>query len=623
MAIAPVEAQLRRADLDQGPQVDRLERVAPDRLSVALWLIAIAGLSVALRIVLLAEVHGPWVFSDELYYQKLAQSIGQGGHLGLFNKHGLSVPPLYSVVLAPIYALGASGSAAYAWIKIVNAILMSLSVIPIYKIARFVLPRRSSIGVAALSALAPLMYYTALTMSENLAYPLFLASVWAMLVAVRSPSRRADAVLLISIAAASATRLQLVVLFPAALTAVVLAGALGRKGSAKSLKSLASLFRHLWRQHRLLIGSAAGLIVLLGTGRLLALTGIYAGAFQEGFPNVPRVLEEIVWHLAGLDLAVGVIPFVGALVAAYAFLKYGARREVGVFASVAVSVTIWLLLEVGFFGDYVARSGQIPRIHERYVFYVLPLFVIALLAAVRLPASKAPFRVYEAAAVVAAALPAVIPFRSVINNTIVADSFALQPYGKAVGDIIVPTAHATLAAVCGAVLLALIFLLLRNRTVGIGVLVLVVFLFMSALVRSRVVGAARGATAAVLPAHRDWVDRTNPSSDVALVAGPGTSDLAIFETAFNNLSISRVYYVCTPVLGAAFGEQRIWADQGGRLRDATGYVNAGYLVVPPALKVRGRVVARDTKGHLALIASADGHARVAIAKRGIMNCGSA
>ena len=197
MAIAPVEAQLRRADLDQGPQVDRLERVARDRLSVALWLIAIAGLSVALRIVLLAEVHGPWVFSDELYYQKLAQSIGRLGHLGLFNEHGLSVPPLYSLVLAPIYALGASGSAAYAWIKIVNAILMSLSVIPIYNIARFVLPRRSSLVVAGLSALAPLMYYTALAMSENLAYPLFLASVWAMLVAVRSPSRRADAVLLI------------------------------------------------------------------------------------------------------------------------------------------------------------------------------------------------------------------------------------------------------------------------------------------------------------------------------------------------------------------------------------------------------------------------------------------
>src|SRR5438045_998327 len=97
---------------------------------------------------------------------------------------------------------------------------------------------------------------------------------------------------------------------------------------------------------------------------------------------------------------------------------------------------------------------------------------------------------YAAAAGVGAALPALIPFRSVINNTIVADSFALQPYGKAVGNTIVPVGHATLGAVSMAGLLALVYVLLRNRPVGVGVLVLLVFVFISALVRSRVVGAA-------------------------------------------------------------------------------------------------------------------------------------
>jgi len=619
VAIAPAEAERSRADLGQRPQVYRLQRVVSARASVALWLIAIAVFSIALRIVLLSEVHGPWVFMDELGYQKLAQSLGQNGHLALFDKTGLSLSPLYSVVLAPIYALGASAPAAYAWIKIVNAVLMSLSVVPIYKIARFVLPRRSSLVAAALSALAPLMYYSALAMSENLAYPLFLASIWAMLVAVRSPSRRADAVLLISIVAASAARLQLVVLFPAALTAVVLARALTRKRSEK----FKDLLSDSWKQHRLLLGCAAGFLVVLATGRVFALTGIYGGVLEDGFPNVWRVGEQVVRHLAGLDLAVGVVPFAGALVATYAFMKYGARRDVGVFAAVAVSVTVWLLLEVGFFGDFVIRTAQIPRIHERYLFYLVPLFLVALLAAVRLPASKAPFRAYEAAAVVAAALPALIPFRSVINNTIVADSFALQPYGKAVGNTIVPVGHATLGAVSMAGLLALVYVLLRNRPVGVGVLVLLVFVFMSALVRSRVVGAARGATAAVLPAHRDWVDRTEPSRGVALVAGPGASDLAVFETAFNNLSISRVYYVCTPVFGAIFGEQRIWADRSGRLRDAAGYVNTSYMVMPAALGARGRTVARDRKGHLALIALPNGRAYVPSVRRAGLNCGSA
>jgi len=502
VAIAPAEAQLRRADLDQRPQVDRLERVAPARLSVALWLIAIAGLSVVLRIVLLAEVHGPWVFLDELYYQKLAQSIGQGGHLGLFDKQGLSVPPLYSVALAPIYALGASAPVAYEWIKIVNAILMSLSVIPIYKIARFVLPRKASLVVAGLSALAPLMYYSALAMSENLAYPLFLFAIWAMLTAVRSPGWRKDAFLLVSIVVATAARFELVALFPAALTALILTPIIGRETLAESRTR--AVLRSL-RAHWLIAASAAAVGLAAISGHAMRrLGGIYSNLGGGDVPSPWRLFEHVVQHLAGLDLAVGVIPFVGALVASYAFFRYGARKEVGIFAAVAMSVTFWLLLEVGVLADFVSRgpAAEVQRIHERYLFYLVPLFLIALLAAVRLPASRAPFRVYEAAAVVAAALPAVIPFRSVINNTIVADSFSLQPYGKAVGDTIVPVAHTTLAAVCVAGLFALIFVLLRNRTVGVGVLVLLVFVFMSALVRSRVVGAARGATAAVLPQIR-------------------------------------------------------------------------------------------------------------------------
>ena len=600
--------------------MDRVEGLVSARASVALWLVALAGLSIALRILLVAEVHGPWVFTDELGYQKMAQSLGQTGHLAIFGQSGLSLSPLYSVVLAPIYALGASAPVAYEWIKIVNAILMSLSIFPVYMIARFVLPRRASLIAAGLSALAPLMYYSALAMSENLAYPLFLASVWALLVALRSPSLKHDALLLLSIAVASAARLQLVVLYPAALTAVLLVAAISRDQSSRGVHRLLSTS---WRQHRLLVGSAVAALIVVGTGRAFAFTGIYGGVLKDGYPNPWRVVEQVFEHLGELDLAVGVIPFAGALVAAYAFVRYGARRDVGVFASVAASLTAWLLLEVGFFGDFVIRTAQGSRMHERYLFYLVPLFVIALLAAVRLPAAKAPFGVYEVAVAVTALLPALIPFRRVINNTIVADSFALQPYGKAIGDTIVPIAHAAVGAVCIAGLLALIYLLIRNRTVGVSVLVLLAFVFMSALVRSRVVGAARGATAAVLPAQRDWVDRTQPRAGVVLVAGPGASDLAAFETAFNNLSISRIYYACTPVFGAVFGEQRIWADPAGRLRDAAGYVNAAYIVMPAAWAVRGRVVGRDQKGHLALIAPPNGRAEIPAARRAASNCPSA
>jgi hypothetical protein len=620
VAIASTEVRRSAADLDHTSYVGRAEGLLSARVRIVLCLVGLAGLSIVLRILLLAEVHGPWVFTDELGYQKMAQSLGRDGHLAIFGKSGLSLSPLYSVFLAPIYALGSSAPVAYQWIKIVNAFLMSLAVFPVYKIARFVLPRRSSLVAAGLSAVAPLMYYTALAMSENLAYPLFLASIWALLIALRSPSLRHDAVLLASIALASSARLQLVVLYPAALTAVLLLAAIHRDESERGAGRVLS---RSWRNHQLLIGSAAAAVVVVGTGRAFALTGIYGGVVNDSYPNPWRVTAQVFEHLGELDLAVGIIPFVGALVAAYAFVRYGARRDATVFACVALSATAWLLLEVGYFGDFVVRTSQIPRMHERYLFYLVPLFVIALLAAVRLPSAKAPFRTYEAAAVVAALLPALIPFHRVINNTIVADSFALQPYGKSIGDTIVPIAHATVAAVCVAALLGLLYLLVRHRTTAVAVLLLLVFVFMSALVRSRVVGAARGATAAVLPAHHDWVDRAKPSGGVVLVAGPRASDLAVFETAFNNLTISRVYYTCTPVFGDVFGEQPISMDRAGRLRDAAGYVNARYVVMPAAWRVRGRFLARDRKGDLALIAPRSGRLVVPAARRGASSCSSA
>src|SRR6185437_1304181 len=121
------------------------------------------------------------------------------GHFELFGKGGLAYSPLYPIVLSPIYALTSSMHSAYEWAKVENAVLISLSVFPVYGIARFVLPRGRAVGVAALSLLAPLMLYSGFEMSESLAYPLALLAIWTMLRAVRRPSITNDAVLLAAV----------------------------------------------------------------------------------------------------------------------------------------------------------------------------------------------------------------------------------------------------------------------------------------------------------------------------------------------------------------------------------------------------------------------------------------
>jgi len=284
---------------------------------VFLCLVAIAALSTLIRALIGMQVAAPTVFSDELVYTKLADSIARTGQLALFNERGLSYSPLYPALLSPIYALGASAPTAYSVIKIVNALLISLSVFPTYKIARFVLARRLSLLVAGLSALVPAMLLSSFTMSENLAYPLCLTTVWALLAAIRAPGLAADAVLLVAIVAAIAARLQLVVLFPAALTAAALAALLGRDRG----ETVISALRRSGREHGLLWAVVAAALVVAGAfalagGDVLSILGSYSTVGRQGAPNLWRFLDVLVRHVAGLEFAVAVVPFVAALVAA-------------------------------------------------------------------------------------------------------------------------------------------------------------------------------------------------------------------------------------------------------------------------------------------------------------------
>ena len=91
--------------------------------------------------------------------------------------------------------------------------------------------------------------------------------------------------------------------------------------------------------------------------------------------SAKAVSRWFVYHLGELDLAVGVLPL-----AAFLLLLFVAVRprpflaQARVFAVVALSAAIWLLAEVAAF----ASSPFGRQIQERNVFYLEPLFMIAL-----------------------------------------------------------------------------------------------------------------------------------------------------------------------------------------------------------------------------------------------------
>ena len=606
---------------------------AHPRLSVVVSLVGLAAAAAALHALLAGWVNGPLVI-DELGYEQMAQTFAHTGHFALFGKAGLAYSPLYPIVLSPIYAL-TSIQHAYELAKVESAVLLSLSVFPVYGIARFVLPRGRSVGVAALSLLAPLMLYSGYEMSESLAYPLSLVAIWAMLRAVRRPSLANGAFLLGAIVLASAARLQLIVLIPAALTAMVLVGLLRppRPGLSRARGVLNAI-----SQHRLLFGVVGTVLVAVlvrraMNGGALPLAGRYANVGTAHASPI-RFVELFFQHLAELDFAVAVIPFAAALLAGYALVRFGFPRGPLVFASVAVASTSWLLIEVAYdaaaFDATSAHPRQssgvfdVPRIHERYLIYLVPLFLVALVAVLPLlRGRKFPMRRHLAIAVVVAALPALIPFGDVINGTSAFESFALQPFGRIVSGEIVPVAHPLGLALILSALLALGYYRAAARPLpSLAVTMTAVALFgLSALALERQTASiSRAGTG--LPAHKDWIDRVIPGgSSVSLVGGAEVDTAALEETAFWNASVSRLYYTCTVAFGAGYLEQQLTLDPTRHvLSGTTGAFQTRYAVVPAAFHVPGRILARDRPGKLVLVAPTDGVLRIPLGSRSLLSC---
>jgi hypothetical protein len=446
------------------------------------------------------------------------------------------------------------------------------------------------------------MSYAAFTMSENLAYPLSLVAIWAMLKAVREPRARNDAILLGIIIVATAARLQLIVLVPAALTAALLAGIFERQADESVVRAVVR--RVL--EHRLLFGSVAAVLLVAGLGALsgqgvFSVFGSYAVLPRSGHPNVSHFLNLTVRHVAGIDLALGVTPFVAALVAAYAFVRTGGRGKALPFGAVAASVTAWLVVEVAWEAAvFDSPQGDIPRIHERFLIYVTPFFLVALLAAVPL-AARVARRTYLVAAACAALLPVVIPFHSMVNSTISVDTFGLEPLARVVRGETVAVPHATLTAIWIAATFAFLYVVVRERQRSVVSLAVIAFLLISGLTWTRIESGALFARG-TLPAHRDWVDRATPDAGVALVTAAEFPASAL-EAGYFNRSIARLYYVCVPNFGPDFGEVQVTIDEKGRLRDSAGYVRARYAVMPAGLVVRGRVIAANPKGKEVLVAS--------------------
>jgi hypothetical protein len=564
---------------------------------VWVWLSLLIAVSVVIRSALAFRDPAPWIFQDELLYSELAKSFGGTGHFAIRESPGAGgFGVVYPALIAPAWALFQKVPTAYTAAKAINALVMSLGAVPVYLLARRLVGRVSALVAAALALALPGMVYTGSIMTENAFFPVFLFWVLALVLVLGRPTAVRQVAVVALTFVAYETRSQAAVLVPALVTAIALvvlleawdddrrfAGAVARRAAA---------FTVTWVT--LAIAIAGYLALEVGArGRTLsnALLGGYSVLSGSNY-SVQATARWFLYHAGELDLAVGVLPFAAFIVLVLAALRRRPpSREARIFAVVALSVSVWLLLEVAAF----ATTGYGRQIQERNLFYLEPLFLVALVAwaSGHLPRSAT---LTGAGALVAAALPGVVPYSSFLTPNEVANAFGLLPLWRAVQRGFVAPSHLSELVILAALAAALVFLLLPRRLALVAPALVLVYL---AAANSPVEGMTRQAAIdsryGGISGPRDWIDRTvgtKPRVAALWSGAPRVNFVSLWDNEFFNRSVGPVYNLHGPPDGLP--EETIAFDRQSVAHHPTGEpVRARYVLTDRSLLLAGHPIATD------------------------------
>ena len=317
----------------------------------------VAVSSVVRFLVLALRLQTPMYLPDEYTYSALARSIAETGRPTI---RGASAhfPALLEPILAAPFWLTHDPQLALRLTQAEHSILMSLGAVPVYFLCRRLgLGSGFALSACVLTLASADLSYASYVMAEPVAFPLVLATVYAAVVALQSPSRRAQLALLGLIALATFARLQLVVLAPVVIVAAL---ALERFNVRRVLSKCGVL----------LAGLAILTAAALATGPQRVL-GTYQGVVAL-HATAGTVLHQTALHLMLFVFVSSIVLLPGALVGLANGVARPQSTEEQAFAWLTVLLGAAVIAEAVFVGSTV--SGNFG---ERYLIYVVPLLAPA------------------------------------------------------------------------------------------------------------------------------------------------------------------------------------------------------------------------------------------------------
>ena len=563
------------------------------------WVGGIVALSILIRLIYALRDPGPWIFHDEIAYSELAKSVADTGSFSIRDvpgRGGFGV--VYPILVAPAFALFERVPDAYDALRTINVVLMSATAVPVYLLARRLTGRSFALAAAALSVAIPSFMYTSNVMTENAFYPLFATWVLALQLMLVRPTVVRQLVVLALFGVCFLTRAQAVTLLPALGGALLLTAALDALGDGRTRvpRRLIDRLRQYWLTWALLFIGVAGVVAaqLVRDRRLSDLLGSYAGVSEFQY-ELSEIAKWLLYHVAELDIYVGVIPFAALLIVLMTALRPGEpRREVRIFAAVSFSVVASFLVVVSAY----ASTPVAQRIEERNLFYVAPLFFVGfgLWLSRGLPR---PWPAAVPAALAAGLLPAAIPYNDFLNEVATHSTPGLLQILRFRERYFSPETI-TEVVVVAAIAAALVFLLVPRR-LGLAALA-VLFLYYLGVNRPVESYTHKASSEAVYGGVRretDWIDRK--VGDDADVAGlwAGGNPVVLWENEFFNRSVGPMYSLVGPFDGLP--ETQLSIDRKGVVRDPEGVrPRVEYLLANKWIFVRGERIAADKAAGMSL-----------------------
>ena len=556
-------------------------------------MLALLTAAVACRLALVWRIPTPW-FADEFLYAVHAREWPPRwsevfGDLATLQFHA------YSTLVAPAW-LASAMNVTYGLAKAINVALMTLAAVPVYLWARRLVRPLLALVAAALTLMLPAQLYSGLLLTENAFFPAFLFALCAVAFALERPTVRRQLLAIGVVALPMVFRAQGLVLFAIFPLSILMFAAFEAR-SAGSARSFVDAVRSFWPSIAI-IGVLPVLYVApkLATGEAGEFLGAYAGVAKERY-EWGDVVHWVYVHAAELSLVLGVAPLAAFLLLVALMLgkRYAATRAERAFVAVGLTASLLLLLQVS---AYSSRFSL--RIEERNLFYIQPLFLLALVVWLARGAPR-PVAATAVALVGAVAVLVGLPTDSqtVYGFSHLSEATGMVALGQLAGNLPGRLADAEAAAALVGFVGALAFAAVPRRVVAVVVpAALAGYLALSTL---SVLGAQRDyafglANGAGISGEKRWIDEKVGSDArvVAVFAGdpePGRFTSNFLLTYFWNRSVESILKL-SPLAICCVPQADVAADSAsGRItmpEAAAASPHADYAVVNGGTRIAGR-----------------------------------